>query len=400
MPETKTTCPVNMTITSLGFSTPLSNTGSLFSPLAVPENIGSQNYPFAKLSTQKTKPDQKFTSRLDWLQGLLTISSSEFDFVVGEMSNVFKDTFGDDKGYFFEGKAFQHHRISDRGSMIFWNVLETGDRDVLIMLPAKFLSGCQDLYLLRRFIQFLSGLAFRASRLDSAIDDFTKSIDWKLFDDAYDAGFAHGFINTHFEKDKKRRIASGWSYYLGDMSSDKYLINYDKNAESGGEIDANRLEARFKRKWAKSAWIILVDACQSDKDFHKALVNLTCATVDFYEQKIKDGTETVIEKVPLQWWVDFKNLVKAEGIAISSGRTKTSIEQTIEWVENQVETSLAMVENFLERTSDNFCEWLMDRVQSGRRKLKSIHLNKIDSGLLQLGINDSVSYEDILAGFF
>ncbi len=380
---------------SQGFATPLSNTGSFLNPPLNPEN-----FPFAKLSCLNPKPKQKFISRLDWLQGLLTNSAEQFDFVVGELSNVFKDTFGEDQGYFFEGKAFQHHRISDRGAMVFWNILENGDRDILIMLPAKFLAGCSDVYLLRRFILFLSELEFRASRVDSAIDDFTKSIHWRLFDDAYDSGYAHGFVNTHFERDKKRRVASGWSYYLGDLSSDRYLINYDKSAESDGEIDANRLEARFRRKWAKSSFKILVDSCNSDKDFHQALVELTCSTVDFYEERVKEGTTSVIEKIPLQWWVDFKNLVGAEGITITSGRTKTSIENTLDWFENQVEASLAMVENFLDKTTDNFCEWLMDRVESGRRKLKNLHLNKVDSALFQLGVNDSVSYKEVMEGFF
>lgn len=378
----------------------LSNTGSFLNSSLNTENFTPENFPFAKLSTQKCKPKQKFVSRLDWLQGLLTISQSEFDFILGDLSNTFKDTFADDKGYFFEGKTFQHHRISDRGCMVFWNILESGDRDILIMLPAKFLAGCSDVYLLRRFILFLSELRFRSSRIDSAIDDFTKSLDWRLFDDAYDSGYAHGFLNTHFERDKKNRIAKGWSYYLGDLSSDRYLVNYDKNAESGGEIDANRLEARFKRKWAKSAFAILVSSCGSDQDFHKALVDLTCSTIDFYEERVKQGTTSVIEKIPLQWWVDFKQLVKAEGITITSGRTKTSIENTLDWFENQVEASLAMVENFLDKTSENFCEWLMDRVESGRRKLKSFHLNKIDSALLQFGVTDSISYKHACEGFF
>jgi DNA relaxase NicK len=390
-----------MSITkSVGFaSTPLSNTGSFLESSSDNPNP-PQNFPFAQLSTQSPKPEQKFVSRLDWLQGLLTLGSSPFEFLFGELSTTFKDTFGDDRGYFFEGKAFQHHRISDRGAMVFWNILENGDRDILIMLPAKFLAGCSHVYLLRRFITHLSELGFRATRVDSAIDDFTKSINWRLFDEAYDKGFAHGFLNTHFERDKKNRVASGWSYYLGDLSSDRYLVNYDKNAESGGEIDANRLEARFKRKWAKSAFAILASSCFSDKTFHQALVNLVCSTIDFYEEVLKEGTTSTFERVPLQWWVDFKTLVGAEGITITSGRTKTSIENTLDWFENQIEPSLAMIENFLEKTTDNFCEWLMDRVASGRRKLNSLHINKINSALLQLGVNDSVSYKEVLEGYF
>ncbi|MFN9913466.1 MAG: hypothetical protein ACK53L_12820, partial [Pirellulaceae bacterium] len=59
--------------------------------------------------------------------------------------------------------------------------------------------------------------------------------------------------------------------------------------------------------------------------------------------------------------------------------------------ELQVETSLAMIENFYEKTGNDFAEWLNARIESGRSRLTSFHLNKISS---------QICYNDAMDGFF
>ncbi len=372
-----------MTITkAIGFANPPSNTGSNnFSPLES-ESFKVESLPFTQLSTQKPKP--KFTSCLDWVQGMLTLTQSQFEFLLGELSNIFKDTFGENRGAFREGKQFQCHRVSDRQGKIFWNLADVdGDRqyDVLIWLPAKFLRGCSDLYLLRRFIWYLCELGFRPTRLDAAIDDFTKSLTWSQIDEAYKAGNAHGFKNIDPRFPMHRGIYGGFSYPMGSPSSDKISVLYDKSIESRGEIDAHRLESRFKDGWAKGAWQLITQAAhasQTDESFHKTLVNLTCSAIDFYEVIDK-------EKVELTWWADWKKMVKAEGISINCGRTKSSIESTMNWhKQGGVSRTLATVEQFCSRTGADFAEYINDLLEYGRTKIRSVHLNQVDAAMKQL----------------
>jgi len=166
---------------------------------------------------------------------------------------------------------------------------------------------------------------------------------------------------------------------MGSKRSEKLYRFYDKSIESGGEIDAYRLEAQFRDEWCRSIWSILL-AANTDKEFHRAIVNCVCSPIDFYQEVLQE--DNTVKKVPLQWWADFKKLVKSDGIFLSCGRVKTSIDSTMQWVEKQVETSLAMIEEYMNTTSDSFFDWFMARLASGKRRLTSIHVNRVQSAYL------------------
>lgn len=348
----------------LGFSrTPSSNTGSL------------------------TVTSPSFSSRLDWLQGVLKLTSSQLDTLIGELSNIFKDTFAADDGYLFSGRSFAHHRVSDRGCRIGWNILSAdpddnphdqlrhhlGDRniDCWIMIPAKFLSGCESTFSLRRFLATLDGWSFKPTRIDLALDDYTKSLTWQDFDNARRAGHAHGFKKSRIVSSFGDVLGDGFTYYMGSTGSDKLFRFYDKNVESHGETDAYRLEGQFRDDWCKSVWLCLL-AADTDLKFHEAIVNCVCDPIDFYD-------DSTVENIPLDWWASFKKSVKAYGINLTSGRVVTSVEKSMEWFETSVETTLAVIEGFCDRTTTDFTEWLYKRIESGRSRLRSVHKNRIDS---------------------
>jgi hypothetical protein len=319
--------------------------------------------------------------------------------VIGELSHIFKDTFADDAGYKFSGRSFEHHRVSDRGCCIAWNIKipddGLGDRhyldesivDCWVMLPAKFLSGCATTFQLRKFILMLADLRFKPTRIDLALDDFTKSLSWSNFDDARKAGQARGFIKGRLTSSFGDKLGDGFTYYMGSTGSDKMYRFYDKNVESVGEIDAYRLEGQYKDDWCKSIWALLLQS-DSDLDFHRTIVNCVCSPIDFY-----DVDSDTLEKTPLQWWSDFKHSVKFEGVNLTCGRVKTTVEKSMEWVEKSVETTFAMIEDFCDRTNTDFGEWFTKRLESGRSRLRSIHKNRVDSACKVLSeISSSMNF--------
>ena len=364
-----------MTITkAVGFNTPSSNTGSV-----------------------------SFSSRLDWLQGVFKLTSSELTTLIGEISSTFKDTFASDEGYMFSGRTFDHHRISDRGSRVAWNIYDhknndddhhhLGDRiiDCWLMIPAGVLNGVSDNYSLRKFLALLATLGFKPTRIDLALDDYTKSLTWQNFDDARKAGQAHGFKKGRLTSSFGDKLGDGFTYYMGSSGSDKLYRFYNKNVESNGEIDSYRLEGQFRDDWCKSVWACLLSA-DTDKKFHQTIVNCVCELIDFY-----DGDNP---KNTLQWWADFKKSVKFEGINLCSGRVKPTIDSSIEWIESQVETTLANIEAFMDRVGDDFASWFNARLESGRKRLRSSHLNKIDSALAVLNIPSHISGQELREGWF
>lgn len=351
---------------------------------------------FGQTPRSNTGSSPSFVSKVDWLQGLLSLTSSQLTTVIGELSHIFKDTFADDAGYLFSGRSFEHHRVSDRGCRIAWNIKLPDDGcddrhylgesviDCWLMLPAKFLNGCESTFQLRRFISMLSDLNFKPSRIDLALDDFTKSLTWQNFDDARKAGQAHGFIKGRLTSSFGDKLGDGFTYYMGSPSSDKLYRFYDKNVESNGEIDSYRLEGQYRDDWCKSIWSFLVQAADdSDIGFHRTIVNCVCSCIDFYDN----------DHVSLKWWSDFKHSLKFEGVNVTCGRVKTTVEKSIEWVEKSVETTLAMIENFCDRTTTDFGEWLSARLESGRSRLRSVHNNRVDSACKVLSeISSSINF--------
>ena len=62
--------------------------------------------------------------------------------------------------------------------------------------------------------------------------------------------------------------------------------------------------------------------------------------------------------------------------------------------------TLATVEEFYEATNQDFAEFLNASLEAGRRKIRDVHKTIVKSALVQIGVNDSVSYQDICEGFF
>jgi hypothetical protein len=343
----------------------------------------------------------KTTVKIDWSQGILSLTSQEFLTFFNEYSLTFADTFAPDGGEFFSGRKFLHHRRSGRGAIIAWNVLKVNDDwtdrhfleeknyDVWFMAPAKFLDACDSFFMLKRFYQLIQKWNVKMTRIDVACDDCSKSLSPDVLLEAIEKRLNHGFRRWRVVKSDD----GGFTIYFGSTGSDRMIRYYDKSIESGGEIDAYRFEVVLKDGYASSLWgmILKVFSFTSNHEncLRELLSSVALNSIDFYSLE-KEGDRRS-SKIYEQWWLDFKALFDTSQLKVKMDRTKTTIDKTCEWIELQVETSLAMIENFYEKTGNDFAEWLNARIESGRSRLTSFHLNKISS---------QICYNDAMDGFF
>jgi hypothetical protein len=343
----------------------------------------------------------KTTVKMDWLQGVLSLTSQEFLTFTNEFSLTFADTFASDDGYFFSGRKFDHHRRSGRGSVIAWNILKFNDDwtdrhfldektyDVWFTAPAKFLDACDSFFMLKRFFQFLSEWKVKMTRIDIACDDYSKSLPPVVLLEAIEKKLNHGFQRWRTVKSDD----GGFTIYFGSVGSDRMIRYYDKSVESDGEIDAYRFEVVLKDGYATSLWdmILKVFSFTSNHEdcLRELLSSVALNSIDFYSHEKEDDRRS--PKIYEQWWLDFKALFDCSELKVRMDRTKTTIDKTCEWIELQVETSLAMIENFYNRTSQDFAEWFNARLESGRTRLTNFHLNKVES---------QICYNDAMDGFF
>ena len=380
---------MNISQSPKGFGqTPSSNTGSLqLSVDNLPPNLSSPS--FVPIS----KPKPKFSTCIDWLQGVACTSRNEFDFVLGEIGNICQDVFDIVDQPLFSGRNFAHSRRSPKGGLVAWNFLDDGRIDWWLCLPATMLRGCP-VFLLRRLLKFLLEMDFKATRIDLAIDDYTKSLSKDDFITACDNDLHHGFQSYGEQWQKTRKKPKGWTFYMGSFGSDKLYRLYDKSVESDGVIDSIRLEAQLRDTFCIWVMQYLLES-KTDSQFLHRIASLTYNGIDFYAGK-RDKKDYQV----CQWWEDFKVLIDADDVQLLSGRTKTTIEKSMEWVEKSVERTLATIQEFYSELHMDFSEYLNARLESGRAKIRSMHSTQVKSALLDLGINDSVSYDDILNGYF
>jgi hypothetical protein len=338
------------------------------------------------------------TIKVDWLQGVLRLTHSEFLSFVGQLGTSFADTFGSDGGYFFSGRKFDHNIVSGRGAIVAWNIrsyddvimidgdvhsvlnLDVKNYDVLFSLPAKVLSGCESLYSLFFFYRMLIKWNFRPTRMDIASDDYSKSLSPSVIRDAFESGLNHGFRTA---SQIESWSDDGFTLYLGSKKSDKLVRYYNKEVESGGEVPAYRFEVVYRDDYAVTFWKFLSLALSSnqenylreEKDYLE-LLSYSLNAIDFYSLAgDKDS-----EKLYCSWWLDFKqSFADLSSVRIVATRVKTALDNSIEWVHKQVETTLASIEYYYQETGRDFCEWLHNRIESGRARMTDTHCNRVNS---------------------
>jgi hypothetical protein len=378
-----------------GFGQALSsNTGLLCEDNSQPTLNPTKPLPFEP--TAKPKPD--FESFIDWLSGTCTTTRNQYDCIKGEITSIFKDCWDTEDNPKFSGRKFAHSLRSPKGGWIAWNFLDGGCVDWWISIPATMLKCCPT-YLLRRFISMLLKMNFNPTRLDLTIDDYTKSLTPGLFKQAIRDNHHHGFKKASGFADisPNDESESGWTIYLGKSGqwrSDKVYRFYNKAVESKGEVDAYRLEGQFTKGYCKGI-LEYLNRCQTDKEFLSMIANICVNGIDFYE-----GTQCRDDFKRLEWWQEFKDKVGATDFKVSAGSVKSTLDRTMTWIEKSVERSLATIEKYYQGLGMDFPEWLYARIEAGRNKIRSFHDTQVKSALLQLGICDSVSYEDIINGYF
>lgn len=333
------------------YETPLGNTGS---------------------ESANTPPMEKeFAAVFDWLQGCFRLSDyGEFEYFLQLITDICQDEWiRDDDRPLYKGRHFIHSIRTVRGSIIGWNITDDHKIDCWLSLTGSTLIGASFDHL-RQLLLFLINLETRFTRIDLAIDDYTKSLKPSYFKTAYQHGHHHGFrkmsMIENFESADPLE-EKGFTVYMGRRNGNKLTRFYNKSVESKGEIDAYRLEVEYKDDYTKN----VIDYLLTADSFAKAIANLVLSAVDFRDE----------DDIQLLWWNAFIARLESTPVHLLCQRAKPTIESSMNWIEHQVETTLAVVQEFCERITVNFEDWLKERLESGRHRMKGVHRAVITEGL-------------------
>jgi len=208
-------------------------------------------------------------------------------------------------------------------------------------------------------------LNLKCSRLDLAIDDYSKKLQFQQIEDAIKSQNRSGFRNARTVRNHQRRFG-GWTVYLGARQSEFMVRIYDKYAESKGVIDSYRWEAEIKGDTAKALFPLLLEFPASDKEYQSKLIDYAIGKIKFINPIDKN-----IARCPLlPWWSEWVEFISCAPKAVFVARFKPSLARTKQWLQKSVAKSLAMMSDSL--GVYYFPHFLNELLISGHERMEDI----------------------------
>jgi hypothetical protein len=268
------------------------------------------------------------------------------------------------------GKTWDGGSVSSvRGIRVYWADASGGQPgQLLLVVPAKPIRSVTQWDNAVFLLHLIEDYKGEFTRLDIALDDFGKRLDFDAVSDAIAE-------NNYFHFSKFRDIKSGSrvateegrTIYMGSTASPKFLRLYNKAVESGGETDSYRLELVLKGEHAKLVgryWTEMVS--QPEEVVSRWLASLVVGAVDFRERVSKNR-----ERCPLLgWWADFCAAVDAAGIRLVLPKKEGCLVRTMDALEFQYAPTIAVIAEVLGAAFEPYIEQLR---QAGKDRMGSRH---------------------------
>lgn len=339
--------------------TPLSNTGS---------------------NSQKLQ-NTSLGVRVDWLQGTIRFDSlAELHDIIEFIEGYIKEKFvlHPDRGRFVGKQWFNAAQGVAGGCLVLYNLPDQesdGRGHAFLSFPAAALSSmdARDVW---RMASGLVGLGvknpwrFKATRIDIALDDYSKSITFEQVNEAARKKNYTGFrkspvVHHTYQKGK----IAGFTIVYGTRASDRLLRFYDKEFESKGRIKSNRWELELHDELAQKAladWLA-IEPENFEEYSPKLLAGMVVGTIDF----VKRGYDKNVTRMPrLEWWATFKETVGME-IRHSKDPVLTSLEKKKRWITRQVIVTLAMLKKIM--GIKGFKQYLAGELDQAQERFTSWH---------------------------
>jgi len=221
----------------------------------------------------------------------------------------------------FSGKWVRYN--SAEGCSIALNYCNSIERiQVRLLLSGDFLSKQVRYYIHRVSGELRTKWGGRCTRIDIAVDDPLKQIDYdcviQAIRDKNVAGCNQGKLIESIGGEHPGRTV-----YCGSRRSAKYGRFYNK-----GEFD--RFEVEFKLDMADSIFVDYISA--SSEDSGKILAGVLKSAFSFLDKISKNLDRNKV----FSWWQEFLDRIEGTPIEIARKKPVTSIERTLSWIHRSV----------------------------------------------------------------
>lgn len=223
------------------------------------------------------------------------------------------------------------------------------------------------------------------TRIDLAVDDFTKQLDFVNLQTAIrakqHAGFQVGDCLENFG-----RKHNGWTAYMGSRESDNFVRAYNKSAESKGLVDSHRWENEVKGLKSIELFSLILGFPEDGAEFQKCVINYAVGGIKFIDKIDKN-----IDRCPLlDWWKNWIEFLDAVPMKPLVRRSNPTLANTKQWLKHAVSKSLAMMNKAL--GSYRFEHFIKELMLDGDKRMNELDFLKVEDYVKEI-----LKYEDIIA---
>lgn len=316
--------------------------------------------------TRQDRNTEVFTVKpLDFIQGVIPIQGLNQALPIVEKMMVT----GDSVKSSVENPKWHHKNFTIKDTTHYGFIYAYNDHELYISIPGSYISRLshQEIW---ELIQRLVKLNFRPTRLDLNIDAPKSILSLDDIEQAIlDEHLCHAVRCTQYQELKRGNKIKGRTIYIGSHQSHKYIRIYDKEAESGGAIKANRFEAQLRVKYAMAYWNE-IKRCKNMSDLAKVASNVLINLIDFRD---KYHHQAIDKAKRLPWWDKFCKLV-GKGLKLTIERVKPTLLAATKWINHQVSKTLACLKIVLD---DRFVPWLEQELAYATYSMGTEHISRI-----------------------
>lgn len=263
---------------------------------------------------------------------------------------------------FWSGNSYSNSFKSHFGGLGGYSSTVSG-LTFILCLPGKFLSQIHPDQTLDFFRRIRDNGAdcekFKVTRLDIALDDYSRRVSWDYLSDLVDRG-DYVLVSSSKKIASKSDFFSGLegSIYFGSPNSTKLLRFYDAEAVHG--IPADRWEVQFRRQRAENAF----DFCLQCDSVNQ-LGSLVTGAIDFIERSTN---------FPYPFWESIKSDLFSSPYPVPCGQPKPDLFRSLAWIDRQVGPTLAMLRD---TAGENWPSLFDSYCQEWRTRYSPYHTNTI-----------------------
>jgi DNA relaxase NicK len=228
-----------------------------------------------------------------------------------------------------------------------------------LQLPGQLLSARKDWHIKRVCRRLFVDFDAKCTRIDLAVDDYSRVLQFDEIQDAIVSGSIAGFQKAKFIESYGGDDA-GRTIYLGTRHSPKFGRIYDRLGVTKGLENCIRYEVEYKQGMALAIFSDYIN--DEHIDSSPLLSGIIQSAFDFTVRKDKNLSRAT----RLPWWQGFLDRINGDAVKPVVDQKNRSIERTLAWLRRSVSKSIVIAKQVIGENNLNILWEIWEQEAKGR----------------------------------